>query len=230
MTDYSAMFARVKSSRTANIFSEIVLIVVGINIALWFEGWFEDLQDAETEQLYLAGLRDDTNTDIASLDSIVEFSEAKRDKLGSILPGLPNLAQAPADEQAAALFEPSGYQFFYPSDFTYRSMQESGDFRLLRDPGTKRSILRLARLYRQIEVEQDNYLQALDDEYIPLIMRSFDMVQGRVTDPAVLDKQIFRNVFAYAYQDTQSRSRTYRAARKQAQELLELIESQLEAE
>jgi hypothetical protein len=36
------MFARMRSSRGANLFIEILMIVVGINIALWFEGVAED--------------------------------------------------------------------------------------------------------------------------------------------------------------------------------------------
>ena len=47
------MFARMRSSRGANVLGELLMLVVGINIALWFEGQFEDFRDAETEQLYL---------------------------------------------------------------------------------------------------------------------------------------------------------------------------------
>ncbi len=42
------MFARLRSSRSTNLFTEILMIVIGINIALWFEGLAEDYQDAET--------------------------------------------------------------------------------------------------------------------------------------------------------------------------------------
>lgn len=35
------MFARVGSSKNRNVFVELVLIVVGISIALWFEGLAE---------------------------------------------------------------------------------------------------------------------------------------------------------------------------------------------
>ena len=222
------MFARVRSARGTSLFVELLMIVVGINIALWFEGWFADLEDARTEQHYLAGLRDDIRTDLANLDGILEFNQAKLKQLDAIIPKLSGLEEASSDEQAATMFEPSGYGYFYPSDFTYRSMQESGDFRLLEDTDTKKSILFLVRLYRAIDIEQQNYTQALDDEYIPLMMRSFDMVEMHITDPAILDNQIFRNFFAYAHQDTQNRVRSYEAARKQAESLLEIVESQLD--
>lgn len=47
------MFARLKSSRAGSLMLELLMLVVGINIALWFEGKFEDMQDARVEIQYL---------------------------------------------------------------------------------------------------------------------------------------------------------------------------------
>lgn len=221
------MFARVPKGGGIRFLTEIVMIVIGISIALWFEGWFADRQDRETEREYLAGLRDDLRVDIEQLDHLIEANRGKVERLASIIPELHDLPQASGEKQTAALFEPSSYQFFQASDFTYRSMQESGDFRLLQDAATKTSILRLVRRYRAIETLQANYLQALDDEYIPLLMRSFDIMAGRVTDPAVTAGPLLRNMFAYALQETQGRVAAYEWARKEASSLLEGIERQL---
>lgn len=203
------------------------MIVIGINIALWFEGWFNDLEDAETEQQYLAGLLDDLKTDINLLETAIEFNSDKLDKLGEIIPALPSLPGAGAEVQASAIFTPSSYHFFEPSDFTYRSMQESGDFRLLSDADTKTRLLKLVRQYRRIDTLQQNFMQALDDGYIPLLMTGFDIMAQRVTDPEFLDNQLFRNFFPYTYQEVESRLAFYRSAREQAQELVEIIEAQL---
>ena len=106
-------------------------------------------------------------------------------------------------------------------------MQESGDFRLLSNSETKKNLLRLARWYRDIDTLQKNFLQAMDDEYIPLMMASFDLVEARVSDPALLENQVFKNFFAYTYQDIDARVRVYSQARDDAQALLESIESQI---
>ena len=221
------MFARVNTSRNRNFLIEILMIVVGINIALWFEGWFDDLKDAETEQQYLVGLRDDLTSDLKLLDSIIETNSTKLGQLGEIVPNLASMADATPEEQASAIFAPSSYHFFQPSDFTYRSMQESGDFRLLSNSETKKNLLRLARWYRRIDTLQGNFLQAMDDEYIPLMMASFDLIEARVTDPALLENQVFKNFFAYTYQDIEARVKVYSMARDDAQVLLESIESQI---
>jgi hypothetical protein len=221
------MFARVSSKGRSNLLVELLMIVVGINIALWFEGVFDDLRDAETEQQYLSGLRDDLLSDIRHFDSVISDNEAKLERLQEIIPTLSDLDKADTEAQASALFLPSSYMFFQPSDFTYRSMQDSGDFRLLSEDATKTGLLRLNRFYSQIESLQVNYIQAMDDEYIPILMRSFDLVENRVSDPDVLNNQVFRNFFAFALNDTSNRLQAYAAATKMAEELLALIIQQL---
>jgi hypothetical protein len=221
------MFARLNSSGNRNLLLEVAMIVVGINIALWFEGWFDDLNDAEAEQQYLAGLRDDLKTDINLLDGVIESNSARLEKLSEIVPTLSSLPDADPEAQARAMFTPSNYHFFEPSDFTYRSMQESGDFRLLQDADTKKRLLKLVRDYRLIDTLQKNFIQAMDDEYIPLMMAGFDLLEQRVTDPGVIEDQVFKNFFPYTYQDIETRLVVYRSVRDQEQELLEIIEAQI---
>ena len=222
------MFARIKSSRGAGVLGELLMIVIGINIALWFEGVFEDIRDAETEQQYLQGLHDDLTIDIKRLQRLITFNETKIATLSGLLPQLNTLAQASPDAIAGAVFEPSGYDFFQPADFTYRSMQESGDFRLLSNAETKEALLRLARRYREIDLMQQNFIQALDDSYIPLMMRGFDIVEMRLADPGFLDNLVFRNFYAFTIQETGQRNERCSLARDEARELLGLIESQLD--
>jgi hypothetical protein len=217
------MFKLNRNSRGANLLLEILMIVVGINVALWFESWFQDLQDAEIEERYLADLRDDLLTDIKNLDIVIRSGEAKLQQVAKIIDLMPSFSDLSPEQQAQAIYIPPNYQFFVPSDFTYRSMQESGDFRLLRNAEIKKSILKLDRRHKDIAEIQKNYLQAMDDGYIPLMMNSFDIATMTVTDPALLQDQLFRNFFVYTRQDTDTMVALYRLARSQSEELLELI-------
>ena len=220
------MFKLPGNGRKANLLLEILMIVIGINVALWFEGWFQELQDAETARQYVADLRDDLLTDIGNLDRVIEYGETKSRQVANIIEQLPGFSGLSPEEQAQAIYTPSNYQFFTPSDFTYRSMQESGDFRLLRNADIKRSILRLDRRHKNIAMLQKNYLQAMDDGYIPLMMQSFDLATIRVTDPGLQDDQVFRNFFVYTRQDTDNMVALYRLARSESEELVELIEEE----
>ena len=221
------MFDRLRTAKGARILGELLMLVVGINLALWFEGKFDEFKDRQSERQYLQGLHDDLTVDVEQLDRIIKFDDSKVAKLTALLEQLPTLHEASQESQAGAMFEPSSYDFFEPSGFTYRSMQESGDFRLLRDPTTKNAILKLARRYRSIELLQQNFIQALDDGYIPLLMRSFDVAQMRLVDPTVTTKLEYRNFIAYAINETEQRSQQSEKARDESRALLELIETQI---
>lgn len=220
------MFKLPGKGRETNLILEILMIVIGINVALWFEGWFQDLEDANIEEHYIADLRDDLVTDIKSLDHVIKFGEAKSQRTANIVEQMSTIVDLPPEELAQAIFTPPNYQFFVPSDFTYRSMQESGDFRLLRNAKIKKSILWLDRRHTDIALLQKNFLQALDDAYIPLMMRSFDIATMRVTNPALLQDQMFRNFFLYTQQDTDAMVEQYRLARSESEKLIKLIEEE----
>jgi len=222
------MFKLHRNGRGTSLLLEIVMIVVGINIALWFESWFQDLQDAEIEERYLVELRDDLLSDIENLDSAIRSGDTKLQQVAQIIERMPEIADLSPEEQAQAIFAPANYYFFTPSDFTYRSMQESGDFRLLRNTEIKKSILRLESRHKDIATLQKNYLQAMDDGYVPLMMHSFDIASMTVTDPALFQDQLFRNFFVYTRQDTGSMVSMYQLARSQSEELVRLIEDELE--
>ena len=221
------MFKLPVTGRKTNLLLEILMIVIGINVALWFESWFQDLQDAEIEERYIADLREDLLTDIKNLDFVIESAEAKSQRTLRFIELMPTIAELSHEEQAQAIYTPSNYQFFVPSDFTYRSMQESGDFRLLRNAEIKKSILRLDRRHKDIALLQKNYLQAMDDGYIPLMMNRFDIATMRVTDSTLLEDQLFRNFFVYTKQDTDAMVVMYRLARSRSEELVRLIEEEL---
>jgi predicted RND superfamily exporter protein len=221
------MFKVPGKNRQTSLLVEILMIVIGINVALWFEDWFQDLRDAETEEQYLVDLRDDLLVDTSNLDSSIEWNEVKVSSLGNIVGRLDKLLEAPPEEQSKVIFAPSSYSFFQPSDFTYHSLQESGDFRLISNMDIKKGILRLDRRHKEIALMQSNFLQALDDGYIPLMMKSYDFVTGQVTDPTIVQDQSFKNFFVYTIQDTEMMISHYERVRSQSAELIDEIDREL---
>ncbi len=222
------MFKLPATGQRTNLILEVLMIVIGINVALWFEGWFQDLHDFEIEERYIADLRDDLLTDIESLGLVIKSGEAKLQRTARFIELMPTISELSSEEQAQAIYTPPTYLFFTPSDFTYRSMQESGDFRLLRNAAIKKSILRLDRRHKDIALMQKNFLQALDDVYIPMMMNRFDIATMRVTDPTLLHDQMFRNFFLYTQQDTDAMIALYRLALAESEKLLKFIKDELE--
>ena len=221
------MFKMSANTRKGGLLVEILMIVIGINVALWFEGWFQDLSDAETGTQYLVELRDDLRIDIRNLDQLIEVNTQKLNTIADILGKLDRLNDLSPEEQAGVIFAPSSYAFFQPSDFTYRSMQESGDFRLIVNTAIKKGILRLDRRHKEIAMLQINFLQALDDGYIPLMMNGFDIVNSRIADPGLFENVTFKNFFAFTMQDTEAMVGAYEDVRRQSEVLLTEIDGEL---
>jgi len=219
------MFARVGSSKSRNVFVELVLIVVGISIALWFEGLAENMREDEMAGQYMAGLRDDLQADIRSLEFMIRNNQDRITRVGAVMEQLPGLLEASPETQGEVIFTPSSYHFFQPANFTYLSMQESGDFRLLPDPQIKRDLLKLMQRYSQIDELQRNFIQALDDGYIPLMMNSFDILEGRIVDPSLPESTLFRNFYVFTLQDTSQRLEVLELALLQATALLASIDT-----
>lgn len=220
------MFARIRSNKAGNLLLELGLIVLGISIALGLEGWAQDREDARTEQVYLRGLQEDLEVDRAFLDQLVRANQRKLEELQRLIPGLGELAEAGSEQQAETMFAPATYHFFQPANFTYVALQESGDFRLLSDPEIQRSLLRLNRHYQLIETLQTNYMQALDDVYIPLMMAGFDLASMAITDPRMAQNQVFLNSFVFALQETSQRLQALENAQQEVDGLIAKIETQ----
>jgi hypothetical protein len=221
------MIARVGSAKKRNVIVELMLIILGISIALWFEGLAEDMQEDKMGRQYMAGLRDDLQTDIGLLNNLVRNNQDRIAKLQTALGQLPGLNDLSSEIQAEVFFTPSSYHFFKPGNFTYLSMQESGHFRLLTDPDIKHDLLKLNRHYKFADELQRNFIQALDDGYIPLMMGSFDMLNGRVVDKSLSENVRFSNFFIFALQDTSQRLAVLEGIREQATALLESIDALL---
>jgi hypothetical protein len=59
------------------------------------------------------------------------------------------------------------------------------------------------------------------------MMNRFDLATMRVTDPTLLQNQMFQNFFVYTKPDTDTMVAQYRLARSESVELLTLIEEEL---
>jgi len=114
------MFKIPGNGRKANLFVEILMIVIGINVALWFESWFQDIENIEIEERYLSDLRDDLLTDIKNLDNVIRHGEAKSLRSTKIIEEMPEITELAPEDLAQTIYTPPNYQFFTPSDFTYR--------------------------------------------------------------------------------------------------------------
>jgi len=97
------------------------------------------------------------------------------------------------------------YQYFTPQDFSFQSIQETGDFRLLRDDQFKRDIMKLRGYQEGIKEAQKNYQQALDYHIVPLIMENIDLANQKVVTSGFVNDHRLLNLVSYTINDLQAR-------------------------
>ncbi len=197
-------------SRFADFWKDLILLVLGIYLALWMENWVQDWQDRSKEQDYYHRLLIDFNKDRKQLQVIQKRLTDKTQKLESLISKLQSVEfeQDPAS-QLPVIFSVSesvsNYYFFSPQDFTYLSMRESGDFKLIQNDEIKSKLLSIYSQYKQLDMLQMNYQQGLDDEFIPLWVRNVDMLSQKITNYDFVKTPLFKNMSVFALNETAQR-------------------------
>jgi hypothetical protein len=194
----------------AHFWKDLLLLVLGIYLALWMENEVQSWSDNDKQREYMHRLSIDLASDEKQIETLIPLLEVKISKLQFSVEFLQNqeLDIERPDVLKKAIDTGStinNYHFFSPQDFTFLSMRESGDFGLLKDDDIKTLLLKLNSRYQFIELLQNNYLQGLDDEFIPMWVRHVDMLNGVFVHPEVISQLIFKNMVAFAWNETNQR-------------------------
>lgn len=196
----------------AHLWRDLALLVIGIYLALWMENTVEYWNDKEKEQSYLNQLSLDLESDRKQIVALLPKLQEKVKNLESAIHFFQqsNLKYDSEEASKKAVMIAShinNYFFFRPQEFTFLSMRESGDFKLITSDRIKRDLLQLNDEYRLIGQLQKNYLQGLDDEFIPMWVRHADMVSNELIYPEIIKEPIFKNMVAFSWNETSQRSK-----------------------
>lgn len=194
----------------AGIAKELAIISFGIYLALWMENIVQTWKDHSKETEYLGLIAADLTTDQKQLNDILLRINKKLDTLQTHLVAFSDPRySADADFAAKVAIDGSklvtSYHFFSPQDFTLLSLRESGDFKLIRDQEIKSQLLAVHKSYALLHQMQQNYLQGLDEEFIPLWIRSVDVMTDTLHDPTLPQHLLFKNMMAFAINETSQR-------------------------
>ena len=125
------------------------------------------------------------------------------------------------------IIEIGNYDFFTPDNFTLTSLLQSGEFKLIDSEQTKRELMRLLRIYESIDNVQNNFLQALDDNYFPMLLSKVDMIDFKATDPDYFYGVEIKNYCAFTLNETGQHIDIYKYAQRQVNKVMELIKNEL---
>ena len=110
---------------------DVLVVVLGITIAFWLSNWQEERKNSTSEQKYLAALQTDLAKDTVQLLEIAEDMDTIFFGIERML----RLADKPekADSVADYLSLINDIFVFFPEDYTYKSLQQSGDIGLIQN-------------------------------------------------------------------------------------------------
>ena len=192
------------------ILGEFFLIVIGVTIALWLENELENLKEREVEQSYIESFESDWSADATELEKTIAFNKKLKEKTESLFA---DLFKGSIDDKALAsrIFVVMSYQYFTPQDFTFQSMRETGDFRLIKDKRLRKNLLKLKSYHNLILESQANYQQALDNYIVPLVNENVDIARQQIVYENFKSNHRLSNLVAYTISDLDSRIKLYEA-------------------
>ncbi len=219
---------RRNNTRIKEYFIEFIIVILGITIAFWLTNQSELRKEKRLEKAYLKQLLDDLNQDIESFNITTKFNKNKTASLNECLIYIvEHQGMLSADTIAKYALQVGNYNFFYPSNHTYLTLQQSGDLRLLQSQKLKKNLVVLYQSYNLIKNEQDNLIQALDDNFFPELYTNVDMITGRVTNKKYFTTTQCTNFLAFTKQQTQQLIRQEEISKRLAQETSNLIITEL---
>lgn len=204
---------------------ELIIVIAGVTIAFWLNTRAESAKEHRTLTNYYTEIRADLSEDRKLLERIIRLNESK---MKDMIAGIGQYRKGTLNRDSIFFYSQKigAYNFFDPKDITYRSMINSGDFKLIENLVVKRKLIGLYNLYQGIEELEKNHLQALDQNFFPKYVYMVDYISGELLAP--IEKDILvKNYFAFTANELSVHSSHYMAALKRNKELDSLIANEL---
>lgn len=212
----------VKNYRPKDIFIEFVIVLLGITIAFWLSNLGEERKERELEEAYTKDLNTDLIKDQKALIYSIKQNEEKFEVLKqAYIYFSKSKTKAPIDSLIGYAQTVGNYFHFTPNDYTYLSLQQSGDFKIIQDRSLKKSMIELYGLYGLINSEQVNVIDALDRNYFPVLTSKYDMITGQVVDPNYFESAEFRNTIMFSINEINTLLSLYKRGLEKVNALIE---------
>ncbi len=205
--------------------ANLLVVILGITIAFYLEGWREGRSKRNLEQQYLQALRQDLLADKDLLDTLIKIDESRLDKLTKI-----SSASIGQYEHLDSIGLFMAYiQFhvpFEPQTASFEAMTSSGIIDIIRSFELRTQIFQLhSQWYRGIS-QFDNAIMQHTNQFIrPFSIYEVEHYSAFEVNPDFLNKPSFRNMI-FSYQSLfETRLNYYKEVLSALEELINEIES-----
>lgn len=166
MTDRTSRTWRASAARLGG---ELTVIILGVLIALWADGWVQRSAERRVESSRIVALRDNVAATRSRLSSALEDARRAAEALGRVArwEDWPDLDGDVEDLLLQGLlFGPS----FAPEINVYIDLKSSGDLGLLRSAELRQALARMDATLEQLQFLQDDLISVQQLNYDPWII------------------------------------------------------------
>lgn len=213
---------------------EIVIIVIGILLSLWISDLVQSAKEQERATVYLNRLHRDLAEDLSQLETDLNQRTGQLESAQKILSAL----NGPDPQKSSAVLV-SGFQQllwtarFSPKDATFRSLESTGDLRLIENDSIVNALMNLYRgSYKGLEDNNNDITKFRDNFLLPYIMENVNFRQvftPRITaaPPEVRNSDELYNQLIYEQISMSSTVQSHQRNIKSVRALRAMIEREL---
>lgn len=177
------MLQKGKARKTLEYFLEFFIVILGICIAFWLGEQAEKAKENKLEKQYLTGLKEDLEADLGLIEYLNLLHTSKTEIIQEAVTFLAgNYSRLSVDSIPYYVEAMTELDLFYPDDFTYGSLRQSGDFKLLKNHDLQKNLVQLYSSYESIEKEQNDLKSALDNNFFPVYFKNFNTANQKIVN------------------------------------------------
>ena len=180
--------------------ANLLVVILGISIAFYLEGYREDKSKQKQKQKYLESLISDLDTDIQALDTLTSLNKMFSNALVELSDASINRILLDDSTLIGHVYLIQYNPPFTPQRTTFESLKASGKLDLI-DFGLRNEIL---ELYEQYYRGAGQYDDAIDRHVrnfiVPFFMKNIEYTSpNRISDAFLTDSEFRNMIFAYRY-------------------------------
>ena len=222
--------------------AELVIVVMGVTIALWADGWVAERSDRAVERARLTALLENVRATIADVGESSEEAAGAAAALRDLVVLDPDPVES--EEPRRLLLEGFFYApAFHPELNVYQDLKSSGELALLTNPTLRSALSTMDGILERVALTQDDLstVQQLNyDAYLigrvdlrPLLGPHLEIDHESARAPLDLrfmSELEFKNLVLFKLDLVELQERAFRDAEAALYEVERAIRSQLEGE
>lgn len=155
--------------------SELLVVVAGILIALWINGWHARRGDRNRERAYIESLREDIRADLDALQFQIQFADGTAEAARTLMAMIRQKVPAADPNLLLRTFKRAGMMYpFRPTKTTFQELSGGSNLSIIRNRAALRTIIEYYRTAEFPEQATQLAIRRIWVEYYDALSRAID--------------------------------------------------------